>query len=274
MLRSSFVIVCCLFAASCAVVNVQDFQHAKTELTPADTIMVKGDYDKLLLLKNQKRLFCLNKTSFKIDIYNIKNGEKLNTIGGIGFSNFQFNNLTDIALSHDDHLLALDSFQKKIKQYSGDGEYLGSISLAECSSPELITVLDENNWIIFDGGTKELIQFSSSASGETLVLDKIFDIKPQKLFSTDKWIFLYSSEDNQTLVFSDLGNFTESAEGFHFQYNITKFKVSEISDMQNDKVYKILMWNKNKVDVADEYVLKRVQDEIIVYKPEIKEVDE
>ncbi len=273
MLRNSFIIVCCLIAVSCTFINSQDFQHARTELTPVDTISVSGTYDKYLLQREKKRLYCLNKTAFKIDIFNTDDNKKINTIGGIGFGDNQFNNLTDISLSHDNHLLALDSFQKKIKQYSSEGEYLGSISLSNCSNPMLITVLDENNWIIFDDGTKELIQLSPSASGETQVLDKIFDIKPHKLYSTDKWIYLYSREDNKTLTYSDLGNFSETQDYFCFQFNETSFSLSKlITQVNNDKTKKII-WDENKVDVSGEFVIKSTDSRIIVLIPKTEEVN-
>lgn len=145
------------------------------------------------------------------------------------------------------------------------------MSLSSCSSPILLTVLDDSNWIIFDDGTKELIQLSPSASGETLVLDKIFDVKPYKLYSTDKWIYLYSKEDNQTMIYSDLGNFSETMNNFYFQFYETVYSVSEkITPVNNDKTTKII-WDENKVDVSGEYVIKSTTNKIVVLTPRIEE---
>ena len=82
--------------------------------------------DKCIYLDVDNILFALQKNSNQIYIF--RDGAQINIIGGIGSEAAKFNQLCDIALSPDGKLLALDSFQKKIKKFDKDGK-------CKCISP-------------------------------------------------------------------------------------------------------------------------------------------
>ncbi len=94
----------------CSSVELQT-DHSPLQLNIIQKINLGFIPAKCVYSSTERTTFILEENTNYIHIY--RNGKKINTIGGLGFENTNFNDLSDITISPDGKLLVLDSFQKK-----------------------------------------------------------------------------------------------------------------------------------------------------------------
>lgn len=189
-----------LFAVGCAEFNVvknytpiefQVIREIELEFTPAKCIYSNVD----------KTFFIWQKDTNLIHIF--KNGIRMNTVGGTGSELSNLSQLSDIALSPDGNLLALDSFQKKIIKYDRDGKYITSFNLQEFKEPALLAVAADETFYIYDDFLNEIIATRDFIENNWFVFGSHEIENPFGLCVTLDQIIIF--ETNSTIIYNTLG---------------------------------------------------------------------
>ena len=189
-----------LFAAGCSNLKIvrnytpiefQAIQEIDLDFIPA----------KIIYSSFSNTLFVWQKGSNLIHIY--KAEKQINIIGRMGSDQSNFSQLSDLALSPDDNLLALDSFQKKIKKYDREGKYITSFDLPDFSEPKLFDVAVDETFYIYDEFLNEIIATRDFTEKNWFSFGNQELDKPQNLCVAMNQIVL--SGENSTAVFNTLG---------------------------------------------------------------------
>lgn len=181
--------------------KINIIQKIKTDFVPK----------KCLYSSINKTAFVLEKEANIIHIY--KNGKKINTIGGLGFTSTSFNKLADITLSPDGNLLALDSFQKKIKKFDIDGKLIAELNLNDFIEPALLAVAIDETYYIYDNAFKEIIITRTFGQSDWYTFGKFQLNNPSKINLGKNEIMIYDKLKNSTLIFGILGRFQNEIDG-------------------------------------------------------------
>ncbi len=182
-------------------VEINIFQKIQTDFIP----------QKCLYSSINKTAFVLEKETDMIHIY--RNGEKINTIGGLGFTSSSFNKLADITLSPDGNLLALDSFQKKIKKFDIDGKLITEFNLTGFIEPALFAVGVDETYYIFDNASKEIVITRTFDESDWYTFGKFQLSNLSKISLGKDEITVYYEQKNTTIIFGILGRFQNEIEG-------------------------------------------------------------
>ena len=148
----------------------------------------------------------------RIHIYG--NGRKLNTIGGIGFEQYQFNRLSDITLAPDGKLLALDRFQKKIKKFDRFGNLIAETKLEKFSDPMLLAVDSNGTIFVFDDDLEEITAIQDFGKRRLYSFGKFLLSQTQFINLSGDQLSIYHKNLDKTSVFSKLGQFLSEEEGY------------------------------------------------------------
>ena len=199
-----------LFLTSCSTIEMQSYR------TPESIIVIQKiqtDFipKKCLYSSISKTAFILEDESNIIHIY--KNGKKINTIGGLGFTSLSFNKLADITLSPDGNLLALDSFQKKIKKFDIDGKLITEFNLNGFVEPTLFMVALDETYYIYDNASKEIIITRTFDESDWYTFGKFQLGNPSKINLGKNEITVYDEQKNVTIIFGILGQFQNEIDG-------------------------------------------------------------
>ena len=199
-----------LFLAGCSTIEIQ------TNRIPENIIIIqkiKTDFvpKKCIYSSITQTAFILEKEADIIHIY--KNGKKINTIGGLGFTSSSFNKLADIALSPDGNLLALDSFQKKIKKFDIDGKLIAELNLSSFTEPALCAVAIDETYYIYDNASKEIVITRTFDQSDWYTFGKFQLSYPSKINLGKNDIIVYDEQKNSTLIFGILGRFQDEING-------------------------------------------------------------
>lgn len=146
-------------------------------------------------------------------IHIFKNGRRINTIGGLGFDHSNFNKLTDIAIAPDGNLLAMDSFQKKIKKFDKDGKWITEFELADFVEPTLFDITNDETFYIYDDSRKEIITTHTFRENDFYSFGKFQLTKSRSLNLEKNIVLVYDLAEDKTIVFDRLGQFQEELDG-------------------------------------------------------------
>ncbi len=205
-----FLILLILFLVGCSTIemqiyrtpeNINIFQKIQTDFVPK----------KCLYSSINKTAFVLEKEADIIHIY--KNGKEINTIGGLGFTSNSFNKLADITLSPDSNLLALDSFQKKIKKFDIDGKLIAELNLSSFIEPALFAVAVDETYYIYDNATKEIVITRTFDESDWYTFGKFQLSDPSTISLGKNEITVYDKQKNSTIIFGILGQFQKEIDG-------------------------------------------------------------
>jgi len=226
----------------------------------------------------QKCVFSyLEKTAFVMENNNIhifRSGKQINTIGGLGFDHSNFNKLADITIAPDGNLLALDSFQKKIKKFDKDGKWITEFELVDFVEPTLFEITSDETFYIYDDNRKEVVTTRTFEENDFYSFGKFQLTKPRSLNLEKGVVVVYDLAEDKTIMFDRLGQFEEELEGkvqfdrqqkyklekFYFQHltSSKKFAVSPYQwlDFFLDDGFLILL-SKNEIWISTiEYEIK------------------
>ena len=146
-------------------------------------------------------------------IHIFKNGKRINTIGGLGFDHSNFNKLTDIAIAPVGNMLALDSFQKKIKKFDKDGKWITEFELVDFVGPTLFEITSDETFYIYDDNRKEIVTTRTFEENDFYSFGKFQLTKPRSLNLEKNDVIVYDMAESKTIVFDRLGQFKEELEG-------------------------------------------------------------
>ena len=212
ILKNSFkpFLLLILFLVACSTIEMQSYRTAENIII-IQKIQTDFIPKKCLYSSINKTAFVLEDESNKIHIY--KNGKEINTIGGLGFTSSSFNKLADITLSPDGNLLALDSFQKKIKKFDIDGKLITEFNLTGFIEPTLFVVSIDETYYIFDNASKEIIITRTFDESDWYTFGKFQLNDPSKINLGKNEITVYDEQKNTTMIFGILGRFQNEFDG-------------------------------------------------------------
>ena len=212
ILKNSFrlFLLLILFLVACSTIEMHSYR------TPENIIIIQKiqtDFipKKCLYSSINKTAFVLEDESNIIHIY--KNGKEINTIGGLGFTSSSFNKLADITLSPDGNLLALDSFQKKIKKFDIEGKLITEFNLDGFIEPTLFVVAIDETYYIYDNASKEIIITRTFDESDWYTFGKFQLSDPNKINLGKNEITVYDEQKNTTMIFGILGRFQNEING-------------------------------------------------------------
>ncbi len=212
ILKNSFrlFLLLILFLVACSTIEMQSYR------TPENIIIIQKIQTDFI---PKKCLYSsINKTAFVLEdesniIHIFKNGKNINTIGGLGFTSSSFNKLADITLSPDGNLLALDSFQKKIKKFDIEGKLITEFNLNGFIEPTLFVVAMDETYYLYDNASKEIIITRTFDEADWYTFGKFQLSDPSKINLGKNEITVYNEQKNTTMIFGILGRFQNEIDG-------------------------------------------------------------
>lgn len=183
-----------------------DSMRLDQEFKPPETI-TKAVFD-----PTSSGIWVLEAKSKQVSIY--RNGNRLNSIGGIGFERGSIKRLADIGIGDDGTLLILDSMDRRLKRFSADGAYLSEIALDWIAGPELVCQSSDQTLYIYDSSGAEIVCVSALDNTEQFRFGKFQLRLPTSLSCSRDYVTAYSSVTGKTLIFSSLGQLIRELDGF------------------------------------------------------------
>lgn len=200
-----------IFFSGCASV---DKSHTSLILKDLNTICeISPNFvpQKCVYARIENTAFVMEKNSNKIHIY--KDSEKINTIGGLGFSEYSFNKLSDISLSPDGNLLVLDSFDKVIKKFDKQGKYITEFNFDFLLKPKIFDISLDETLYIYDQGRKEIVGKRSTEAEESFSFGKFILTEPASLIVNEGIVQVYDIEVDKTFIFNLWGDLIQEYAG-------------------------------------------------------------
>ncbi len=202
------VILLLIILVGCVVqqqIRPVDRLELHSRLTTSETI------SKALFSNVTGTIFGLSKDWQMIHFY--RNQQRINSIGGMGLERGNFQRLTDIALDTDGSLLALDSVARKIVRFSSDGKWSGELELRGTIQPELFVQGSDQTLFVYDSASGEVICYSPLDNSEQFRFGKFQIYRITNLSLSRSYVVAFSSVDDQSHVFSRLGQYVSSQKG-------------------------------------------------------------
>ncbi|MDD3051601.1 MAG: hypothetical protein PHR06_10695 [Candidatus Cloacimonetes bacterium] len=167
-------------------------------------------------------------------LHSYDGNEKIMTFGGLGFSNQKFTFLSDIAISTDGNILALDSYKKKISKIDKNGKIIAEILLNDIGQPTLFDVNSEDKVIIYDSSRNEFVLYNLVSSSKEYTFGRFTTTNPTSIVCQKDLIIINDTEE--TFFFSYFGDLiqTEPASIQSDRWN-NFFRLSSNSISYNDK---------------------------------------
>ncbi len=188
---------------------------------------IQADFEpaKCLYSSSRKTLFARQKDSNFIHIF--KDGKRINTIGGMGFEQTNFDRLSDIALAPDGSLLALDSFAGNIKKFDTDGKFITEFALPNLTEPALLDIAMDETFYIFDSNKGEIVVTNLSGSDEDYRFGMFQLNTPVHLTLSGNKLVINDIRKNKTLIFDKFGQLITSWEGYFQIQNNQQFELKD-----------------------------------------------
>ena len=148
-------------------------------------------------------------------IHIFQNDKLVNTIGGRGFERGNFQKLSDICLSPDGNLIALDSFDRSLKKFDKTGNLVTEIKIDKNLNPSLAAMSLDEKIYIYDGKSKEILVLDNRGKEkESFGSLQFNEISSLELYQDI--LSLYDKEQNITLFYSRYGQLLDEHEGHCF----------------------------------------------------------
>jgi hypothetical protein len=167
---------------------------------------------KAVFSKTDNTVYVWEDKSSHIHLY--RDGKKINTIGGLGFSESSFHKLSDIAVTFNGKLLALDSFQKKIKKFDSNGMLIDTYSLVDVNSPALFDVSRDGALYIYDSAANEVVIVDEQLNNVIYRFGKFQFTEPLQLNVNQQYVTIYDKGSNTTFLHNVYGKFEEKLSGY------------------------------------------------------------
>lgn len=181
------------FSARRAIESIEQIQYL-----PTDTFFTKALYDPL-----GNTIYAMDTRSAMVYVY--RDGKLANRIGGIGFENYNFQRLSDIALDADGGLLALDGMARTLKKFNPDGQLTSRMDLSKLTQPELVATTQDRDLFVFDAAPQEIVCLSAMDGTEQYRFGKFQSLMPTNLSCTRDYVVAYDLVKDATQVFHLLG---------------------------------------------------------------------
>ncbi len=254
-----------LLLFGCSSVELQ-IDHSPVQLDIIQKINSGFIPAKCVYSSIERTAFILEENTNYIHIY--RNGKKINTIGGLGFENTNFNELSDITISPDGKLLVLDSFQKKIKKFDKDGKWITEFDLLDFSEPKLFDISIDETFYIYDDNRKEIVISKYLNEKDFYTFGKFQLIDPQKLLLTKNSVVVFNGSENKTIVFDTLGKFLDEYNGnYQFDGDHTyKLESYNILHCRSDNKFAVSTKRWKNFSIKGNFVILLSDNEVWIAK--------
>jgi len=229
-LLSKLCFLAVIFISGCASVDKSYSSLILQDLSTICEISPNFVPQKCVYSKIDNTAFVMENNSNKIHIY--KNTEKTNTIGGLGFSDYSLNKLSDISLSPDGNLMVLDSFEKVIKKFDKEGKYITEFNLDFLLKPQFFDISLDETIYVYDQGRKQMVAKRSTEAEESFSFGKFILSEPVSLIVNEGLVQVYDIEVDKTFIFNLWGDLIMEYEG------------------------KVLLHKKQKYELKGNYLIK------------------
>jgi len=263
--RNLFILLLLLILTNCSIAEQQKkYTPVRFEIiqeTANDFIPEKCLYSFI-----DKTVFASQIENNEIHIF--QDGKKINTIGGMGFEQINFNNLSDIALAPDGGLLALDSFEKKIKKFDTDGKFITSLDLEDFSEPTLFTIATDETFYIYDSDRNEIRTFTRINEYDSFSFGRFQLTEPTNLQLSGNSLIVNERNLEKTLIFNTFGQIEQNLDGYcqieHDQkYSLMSYYI--LNENSGEKfAFSINKWHF--FSQQDGYIILASKDKIVVGK--------
>ena len=209
----SLLILSSLFACSINTTtrNLQPVEFTETFTLETDIKVEKACYNSI-----DQVTYIWEYNTDKIHIF--KADFEVNTIGGKGVDNTNFQKLTDICLAPDGDLFALDSFDNSLKKFNKTGEMTGKMQINSNLDPKLAVIALDQKIYIYDDKRNEIVVLNyrgnESAAWGNL---KFGEITSLELYND--LLVVYDLVNNETLFFSTYGQLVDQHAGHCYLEN-------------------------------------------------------
>ncbi len=166
---------------------------------------------KALFHPNSGTVYAMSTASQQISIF--RDSKRVNVIGGLGTGTANFRNLSDIALSMEGKLLALDSVERMLKMFSDDGKSIGSMELKGSVQPVALAAGSDQNVYVYDAASAEIIVYSMLDGAELFRFGKFEIPQVSQLNCNHDYVVAYEAQSNTSHVFTALGQFIKQEPG-------------------------------------------------------------
>jgi len=207
--KAYFLLLTALIFSCSSIDHKKKFTPVRFEII--QEIQTKFVPQKCLYSFVDKIVFASNEENSEINIF--KEEKKINTIGGIGFEQINFSNLSDITLAPDGSLLALDSFEKTIKKFDSEGKFITRIELTDFSQPTLFTIGSDETFYIYDSDRNEISNFARLNEYDTFSFGRFQLTKPAKLQLSGNSLIVNERAPEITFVFNTFGQLEQELSG-------------------------------------------------------------
>lgn len=147
--------------------------------------------------------------SYKDYIWVYRNFDFLNKFGGKGNNNSSFQLLSDIEVSENGNILALDNLRKRIAIFDKNGIYRNDISLKNYSNPIKFTLSNDDLLYLYDNDEQEVIIINMLTSQEFIRLGKYEIESPQAIKINNNFLNVTTNKQQSDMFFS-MGGFSQS----------------------------------------------------------------
>lgn len=208
-----------------------------------------------------------------IHIY--ENDIQVNTIGGIGFDRISFQRLSDICLSPDGDLFALDSTERSLKKFDEKGDLIAKIQIDNNLNPILAAIALNQKIYLYDDKRKEIVVVDYKGK-EIEAFGSLEFMEPVSLELYQDILAVYDSENEVTIFFSRLGQIIDQQEGHCYMENqqvycLQNFFIEQCSEKQkyaiNTHPWQKVFFQSPEIILSDS---KKILVGMILYEPDQK----
>ena len=188
-----------------------------------ETVWLEKDVKKAIYDKISQTIYV--QTENQILIY--RDGKKINSIGQLGFTQNQFNRLSDIALTPAGDLLALDNFRKQIYRFDRDGSLISNLQIDYLSHPTLLEMSNDEKIYIYDSATNEIYLYDPMQPNNEFSFGEFTFNQPQQIGRFKNTIYVYDSNLDVTYLFNSFGQEIDELAGQVVIDQFQKFQVGK-----------------------------------------------
>lgn len=222
-----FFIISCLLLLSCS--HNRQVKAEIIELNKIVSITVEFNISDVGYDSNSRTIYLAEELKDYISIY--QDFKFSNKFGGKGNNNSSFQLLTDLEVSDNGSLLALDNLQKRISIFDKNGIYRNSISLKNYSNPTKFTLGSDDLLYLYDKNEQEIIILNLLTSQEFMRFAK-FEIDPPQAIRFSGNHLTVTNKDRHTDFFNSLGAFVEK-----YPYLTVKDSYQNTLSLQNNFIF-------------------------------------
>lgn len=212
-----------IFLAACAEISFSE-QFIPVKFETVLDLNINYQVQKCLYSSTKNTVFSWQKDTNLIHIY--KHGKQINTIGGLGFEQNNFNKLSDICLAPDGSLLTLDSFSKQIKKFDSEGKFITAFEFEDLIEPTLFDISLDETFYVYDRSRNEIVVRNAYTAEEFQFGDFQLKTPTDLTLKLDK-ILVYDHEHDSTVAFNSFGQFLWETKGYIQMQKDQKFALEK-----------------------------------------------